>query len=123
MGGKKTLGNGKIAISSKELKKTNKMRQMFKCGTMQDYHYCYLKLDLVLLLCCSEYCRKLSYQTNRLDVVQVFSAPNMAKDPAFRTKKARVELVPELEHLHMVELSVRRGITSVFETRYFKTDN
>ena len=47
----------------------------------------------------------------------------MAKDAALRITKARVELLTEPEHLHMIEQSVRGGITSVFETRYFKANN
>ena len=90
---------------------------------MQDYHDSYLKLDVALLACCSEYCREISFQTYRLDVAQFFTAPNMAKDAALRITKARVELLTEPEHLHMIEQSVRGGNTSVFETRYFKANN
>ena len=56
-------------------------------------------------------------------MAQFFTAPNMAKDAALRITKARVELLTEPEHLHMIEQSVRGGITSVFETRYFKANN
>ena len=90
---------------------------------MQDYHDCYLKLDVALLACCSEDCRKLSYQTYRLDVAQFFTAPNMAKEAALRITKARVELMTEPEHIHKIEPSVRGGMTSVFETRYFNANN
>ena len=47
----------------------------------------------------------------------------MAKDAALRITKARVELLTEPEHLHVIEQSIRGGITSVFETRYFKANN
>ena len=115
--------NGKISINESELDKAKKMWQLLNCETMQDYHDSYLKLDVALLACCSEYCRKISFQTYRLDVAQFFTAPNMAKDAALRITKARVELLTEPEHLHMIEQSVRGGITSVFETRYFKANN
>ena len=118
-----SLENGKISINESELDKAKKMWQLLNCETMQDYHDSYLKLDVALLACCSEYCRKISFQTYRLDVAQFFTAPNMAKDAALRITKARVELLTEPEHLHMIEQSVRGGITSVFETRYFKANN
>ena len=56
-------------------------------------------------------------------LAQFFTAPNIAKDAALRITKARVELMTEPEHLHMVEPSVRGGMTSGFETRYFKAKN
>ena len=89
----------------------------------KDYQDCYLKLDVAFLACCSEYCRKLSYQTYRLDVVQIFTAPNMAKAAALRSTKARVEFMTKPEHLYMIEPSVRGGMNSVFETRYFNGKN
>ena len=90
---------------------------------MQDYHDCYLKVDVMCLTCCSEYCRKLGNQTYRLDVAQLFTAPNMAKDAALKITKVYVDLIRELEHLDMIVPSVRGGMTSVFETRYFKANN
>ena len=90
---KNTLDNGKISISSQELKKAKHIWEILECRSMQDYHDCYLKLDVALLACWSEYCRKLSYQTYRIDVAQFFTAPNMAKDAALRITKARVELM------------------------------
>ena len=98
-----TLKNGKISINESELDKAKKMWQLLNCKTMQDYHGSYLKLDVALLACCSEDCREISLQTYRLDVAQFFTAPNMAKDAALRITRARVELLTEPEHLHMIE--------------------
>ena len=58
-----------------------------------------------------------------MDVAQFLTAPKMAKDAAFRITEARVELLTEPEHLQMIEQSVRGGITSVFEKKYFKANN
>ena len=118
-----SLENGKILINESELYKAKKMWQLLNCETMQDYHDSYLKLEVALLACCPEYCRKISFQTHKLDVAQFFTAPNVAKDAPLRITKARVELLTEPEHLHMIEQSVRGGITSVFETRYAKANN
>ena len=93
------------------------------CKTMQDYHDAYLKLDCALLACCSEYCRKISFKTYKLDVVLFFTAPNMAKDAALRITKAEVQLFTEWEHLDMIEPTIRGGITSVFESRHFIANN
>ena len=113
---------GKYEPAARNWKKQN-MWEIFECRTMQDYNDCYLKLDVALLACWSAHCRKLSYQTYRLDVAQFFTAPNMAKDAALRITKARMELMTEPEHLQMIEPSVRGGMASVFETRFFKANN
>ena len=68
----------------------NRMWNLVGCKTMQDYHDAYLKLDCALLACCSEYCRKISFKTYKLDVVQFFIAPNIAKDAALGINKAEV---------------------------------
>ena len=99
------------------------MWNLLGCKTMQDYHDAYLKLDCALLACCSEYCRKISFKTYKLDVVQFFTAPNIAKDAALRITKAEVQLFTEREHLDMIEPAIRGGITSVFESRHFKANN
>ena len=47
----------------------------------------------------------------------------MAKDTALRITKVEVQLFTEREHLDVVEPAIRRGITSVFESRLFKANN
>ena len=110
-------------IKQNEWKHATRMWSLLGCKTMQDYHYAYLKLDCVLLDCCSKYCRKISFKTYKLDVVQFFTAPNLAKDAAHRITKAKIRLFTEREHLDMIEPAIRGGITSVFESRNFKANN
>ena len=47
----------------------------------------------------------------------------MTKDAAVRITKARVELMTEPGHLHMIGPSVRGRMTAVFEKGYFKANN
>ena len=101
----------------------NRMWNLLGCKSMQDYHDAYLKLDCALLACCSEYCRKISFKTYKLDVVQFFTAPNVAKDAPLRITKAEVQLFTEREHLDMVEPAIRGCVTTVFESRHFKANN
>ena len=101
----------------------NRMRNFFGCKTKQDYHDAYLKLDCALLACCSEYCRKTSFETYKLDVLQFFTAPNIAKDAALRITKAEIQLFTEREHLEMIEPGIRGGITSVVKIWHFKANN
>ena len=94
-----------------------------RCKTMQDYGDAYLKLDCALLACYSEICRKISFKTYRLGVVQFFTAPYMAKDAAIRITKAEVQLFTIWEHLDMIQPAIRGDITSVFESWHFKANN
>ena len=105
-------------MSSQELGKAKHKWKMFECRTMQNYHDCYLKLNVD-----AEYCQKLSYQTYRLDVAQFFTVPIMPKDDALGITKQHVELMTDPEQLHMIKPSVRDGMASVFETKYFKANN
>ena len=103
---KNTLDNGKISISSQELEKAKHMWEIFECRTKQDYRDCYLMLDVALLACWSEYCRKLSYQIYSLDVAQFFTAPNLAKYAALRKAEALADFSTQITDslLYKVEL-------------------
>ena len=114
---KNTLDNGKSSISSQEFEKAKHMWEIFEYRFIQVSHDCYLQLDFVLLACCSGCCRKLNYQTYRLDVATFFTAPNLAEDAALGITKADVELMTEPGHLQLIEPSVRGSLTSVIETR------
>ena len=83
---KKSL-NG-TTIKQNEWNHANRMWNLLGFKTMQDYYDAYLNLNCALLACCSEYCRKISFKTYKLDVVQFSTAPNMAKDSALLITKA-----------------------------------
>ena len=93
------------------------MWEILECGTLQDYHDSYLKLDCALLACVCEFHRQLSFDTYKLDCMHFFTLPNMAKEASLRICKANVELLTEREHLDMIEPAIRGGVTSVFESR------
>ena len=120
---KNTLENGAVAITEDELRHAQRMWNLLSCEKLQDYHDGYLRLDVALLACCAEYCRRLSFDTYGLDIIQFYTAPNMARDAALRITKARVELLTDQQHLHMIEPAVRGGLASVFDSRLFVANN
>ena len=120
---KNSLAGGRVDIGAKELDHAQNVWDMLNCSTMQDYHDKYLKLDVALLACCGEYCRKISYETYRLDVIQFVSAPNMAKDAALKVTGAKIELLTNPQHLHMIERAIRGGLASVYHKRSFQANN
>ena len=94
-----------------------------ECGTLQDYHDSYLKLDCALLACVCEFHRQLSFDTYKLDSMHFFALPNMAKEAPLRICKANIELLTEREHLDMIEPAIPGGVASVFESRHFTANS
>ena len=106
-------------ITESNLAHASRMWEILGCGTLQDYHDAYLKLDCELLACVCEFHRESSFTTYKLDCMHVFVLPNMAKEASLRICKANVGLLREREHLDMIEPAIRGGVTSVYENRRF----
>ena len=112
-----------MKVTETNLQHARRMWEILECGTLQDYLDSYLKLDCALLTCVCEFHRQLSLDTYKLDCMQFFTLPNMAKETSLRICKANVELLAEREHLDMVEPAIRCGVTSVFESRRITANN
>ena len=110
-------------ITESNLAHASRMWEFLCCGTLQDYHDAYLKLDCALLSCVCEFHRELSFTTYKLDCMNFFTLPNMAKEASLRICKSNVELLTEREHLDMIEPAIRGGVTSVYENRRFIANN
>ena len=118
-----TLDGGAVKVTETNLQHARRMWEILECGTLQDYHYSYLKLDCALLAYVCEFHRQLSFDTYKLDCMHFFTLPNMAKEASLRICKANVELLTERENLDMIEPAIRGGVTSVFESRRFTANN
>ena len=62
-----TLDGGNVNITESNLAHAGRMWEIIGCGTLQDYHYAYFKLDCALLNCLSQFQRELSFTTYKLD--------------------------------------------------------
>ena len=116
-----TLDGGAVKVTETILQHARRLWEILECGTLQDYHDSYLKLDYALLACVCEFHRQLSFDTYKLDCMHFFTLPNMAKEASLRI--CNVELLTEREHLDMIEPAIRGGVTSVFESRRFTANN
>ena len=97
-----TLDGGNVNITESNLANASRVWEILGCGTLQDYHDAYLKLDCALLACVFDFDRQLSFTTYKLDCMHFFTLPNMAKEASLRICKANVELLTEREHLDMI---------------------
>ena len=88
-----TLDGGNVNITESNLAHPSRIWENLGCGTLQDYHDAYLKLDCALLACVCEFHRELSFTTYKLDCMHFFTLPNMAKEASLRICKANVELL------------------------------
>ena len=75
-----TLDGGAVKVTETNLQHTRKMWETVQCGTLQDYHESFLKLYCALLALVCEIHRQLSFDTYKLDCMNSFTLPNMAKE-------------------------------------------
>ena len=50
-----TLDGGAVKVTETNLQHARRMWEILECGTLQDYHDSYLKLDCALLACVCEF--------------------------------------------------------------------
>ena len=62
-----TLDGGAVKVTETNLQHARRMWEILECGTLQDYHDSYMKLDCALLACVCEFHRQLSFDTYKLD--------------------------------------------------------
>ena len=74
-----TLDGGTLNNSETKLANASKMWETLGCGTLQDYHDPYLKLNCELLASVCEFHRELSFTTYELDCMHIFTLPNIVK--------------------------------------------
>ncbi|XP_075250893.1 uncharacterized protein LOC142343091 [Convolutriloba macropyga] len=58
-----TLDGAVVKVTETNLQHARRMWEILECGTLQDYHDSYLKLDCALLACVCEFHRQLSFDT------------------------------------------------------------
>ena len=117
------LDGGNSNITESNLAHASRMWEILGCGTLQNYHDAYIKLDCALLACFWEFHRELSFTTQKFYCMHFFTLTNMAKGASLRICKANIELLTEREHLDMIEPAIRGGVTSVYENRRFIANN
>ncbi|XP_022791041.1 uncharacterized protein LOC111330447 [Stylophora pistillata] len=90
--------------------------------TMRDYHNLYNQSDVLLLADVFENFRKVCKGIYGLDPCWYYTAPGLSWDACLKTTKVSLELLSDVNMLHMFEKGIRGGI-SMIPTRYSKANN
>ena len=108
-------------ISDEDYQHAIKVWKSFNCKT-KDYHYLYLKSDVLLLADVFENFRKTCLKHYKLDPCHYYTAPGLAWDACLKEKNENLELLKDYDMLMMFERGIRGGITHISK-RYAEANN
>ena len=86
-----------------EITHTHRTFTTHKCKDFGDYHWLYLKTDVLLLADVFESFRKMSITHYKLDPANYLTAASLAWDAALLQTKIELELITDQEVLTMIE--------------------
>ncbi|PFX14317.1 hypothetical protein AWC38_SpisGene21541 [Stylophora pistillata] len=109
-------------ISDKDYTHAQNVWKVFGCKTFRDYHNLYNRSDVLLLADVFENFRELCKENYDLDPCWYFTAPGLAWDACLKLTKIELELLSDINMLHMFEAGIRGGI-SMISTRHAKANN
>ncbi|XP_022809570.1 uncharacterized protein LOC111346556 [Stylophora pistillata] len=109
-------------ISDEDYTHAQNVWKVFGCKTFRDYHNLYNRSDVLLLADVFENFRKLCKKNYDLDPCWYFTAPGLAWDACLKLTKIKLELLSDIDMLHMFEAGIRCGI-SMISTRHAKANN
>ncbi|XP_022807622.1 uncharacterized protein LOC111344644 [Stylophora pistillata] len=99
-----------------------KVWKTFGMKTMRDYHNLYNKGDVLLLCDVFENFRKVCKENYDLDPCWYYTAPGLAWDACLKMTEIELELLSDVNMLHMFEKGIRGGI-SMISTRHSQANN
>ncbi|XP_022800154.1 uncharacterized protein LOC111338012 [Stylophora pistillata] len=109
-------------ISDKDYIHAQNVWSVFGCKTFRDYHNLYNRSDVLLLADVFENFRELCKENYTLDPCWYFTAPGLAWDACLKLTEIELELLSDINMLHMFEAGIRGGI-SMISTRHAKANN
>ncbi|PFX12388.1 putative uncharacterized transposon-derived protein F54H12.3 [Stylophora pistillata] len=109
-------------ISDEDYTHAQDVWSVFGCKTFRDYHNLYNGSDVLLLADVFENFRKLCKKIYDLDPCWYFTAPGLAWDACLKLTEIELELLSDIDMLHMFEAGIRGGI-SMISTRHAKANN
>ncbi|PFX12774.1 putative uncharacterized transposon-derived protein F54H12.3 [Stylophora pistillata] len=109
-------------ISDKDYIHAQNVWSVFRCKTFRDYHNLYNRSDVLLLADVFENFRELCKENYDLDPCWYFTAPGLAWDACLKLTEIELELLSDINMLHMFEAGIRGGI-SMISTRHAKANN
>lgn len=115
-----TLTNSQI--SEENYEHAQKVWRVFGCKTLLDFTLLYLKVDCMILCCCSEFFRKRFLKDFNLDPFQYTTLASLSFDAMLLYTNVEIALFTDHEMLHMLTSSMRGGIVDLSK-RYAKANN
>ena len=118
-----SLQQYQVSVTEDEYKHALTVFAAFKCKTIWEYYYLFLKTDVFLLAAVVLCFRKVCYQTYGFDCCQYYTASNFSGDAMLKICKAPLELLTDREQLDMVEGLIRGGVSSIYNKRLSVANN
>ena len=109
-------------VSSENYEHACKVWKEFGIKNLGEYHYLYLKTDVVLLANVFEAFREVCLKNYGLDPAHFYTAPRLAWKACLKKTKIRLELLLDPDMLLMFERGIRGGITQSVH-RWAKANN
>ena len=106
-------------IANDEYDHAKKIWKAFKIKTMVEYHYLYLKNDVLLLTDVFESFRKTCLQYYKLDPCHYFTSPGLSWDAMLKMTNIKLELMVDVYMFQFIEKGMRGGV-SYIANRYGK---
>jgi len=110
-------------ISDEDYNHAQNVYKSFNCKSFKDYHFLYLKCDVLLLSDIFENFRKMCIEYYRLDPANYLTSASLAWDSMLLKTKVELELITDPEILTMIEKAKRGGLTFVGSKRHVKANN
>ncbi|KAJ8909922.1 hypothetical protein NQ315_017226 [Exocentrus adspersus] len=99
------------SLSDKDYERANKVWNTFKCETLGDYAYVYLKSDVLLLADVFENFRKVCLEQYKLDPAHYLTAPSLSWDAMLLYTRIELELLTDIDMLHFFRKGIRGGVS------------
>ncbi|KAJ8949419.1 hypothetical protein NQ318_007519 [Aromia moschata] len=105
-------------IKDVDYERAQKVWNLFGCHTLGEYSDIYLKSDVLLLCDVFQNFRKICFENYKLDPTQYFTAPGLAWDAMLKLTNVELELLTDIDMVHLLKRGVRGGISQCSERKH-----
>ena len=110
-------------MKTEEYQHAQHVYKTMKCKSFGDYHYLYLKCDVLLLADVFENFRDLSLEYYKLDPAHYLTLPSLAWDALLLKTNIQLDLITDLKIADIIERQKRGGLCFVGSKRHVEANN